>query len=75
MTARAPRRKRLRDTNQLSESIVYHAHLVTVYFMSYSFCTLHKAHRLAPAMAAGITDRLWEVADIVKVLEDWEHRQ
>jgi hypothetical protein len=24
------------------------------------------------AMAAGVTDRLWEVADIVKVLEDWE---
>ena len=28
--------------------------------------------RLTPAMAAGVTDRLWEVADIVKVLEDWE---
>jgi hypothetical protein len=25
-----------------------------------------------PAMAAGVTDRLWEIADIVKVLEDWE---
>ena len=40
--------------------------------MYYNFCKLHKAHRLTPAMAAGITDRLWEVADIVKVLEDWE---
>lgn len=25
-----------------------------------------------PAMAAGVTDRLWEIGDIVKVLEDWE---
>ena len=31
--------------------------------------------RLTPAMAAGVRDRLWEVADIVKVLEDWEESQ
>jgi hypothetical protein len=37
------------------------------------FCKLHKAHRLTPAMAAGVTDRLREVADIVKVLEEWEN--
>jgi hypothetical protein len=41
--------------------------------MYYNFCKLHKAHRLTPAMAAGVTDRLWDVADIVKVLEEWEH--
>jgi hypothetical protein len=28
--------------------------------------------RLTPAMAADVTDRLWQIADIVKVLEDWE---
>lgn len=27
---------------------------------------------LAPAMAAGVTDRLWEMGDIVEVLEAWE---
>ena len=32
----------------------------------------HKAHRLTPAMAAGVTDRLWEIADIVRVLEEYE---
>jgi hypothetical protein len=31
--------------------------------------------RLTPAMVAGVTDRLWEVVDIVKVLEDWEENQ
>jgi hypothetical protein len=41
----------------------------------YNFFKLHKAHRLTPAMAAGVTDRLWEVADIVTVLEDWERTQ
>ena len=52
-------------------SIVTWACLVVV-FMYYNFCKLHKARRLTPAMAAGVTDRLWEVADIVKVLEGWE---
>src|SRR5262245_34618756 len=35
-------------------------------------CKLHKAHRLPPAMAASVADRLWEIAVIVRVLEDWE---
>jgi hypothetical protein len=38
----------------------------------YNFCKLHKAPRLTPAMPAGVTDRLWEVVDIVVVLEIWE---
>jgi hypothetical protein len=25
-----------------------------------------------PAMAAGVTDKLWEMSDMVKVLEEWE---
>jgi hypothetical protein len=28
--------------------------------------------RVTPAMAAGVTDKLWSIGDIVKVLEDWE---
>jgi hypothetical protein len=27
-----------------------------------------------PAMAAGVTGQLWELADMVKILEDWEAR-
>ena len=29
---------------------------------------------MTPAMAAGVTDELWEMADMVKVLEEWESR-
>jgi len=31
-----------------------------------------KSGRATPAMAAGVTEKLWEIIDIVKVLEDWE---
>jgi hypothetical protein len=37
-------------------------------------CRIHKTLRITPAMAAGVTDRLGTIADIVKVLEDWESR-
>jgi hypothetical protein len=40
--------------------------------MYYNFVRIHKTLKVTPAMAAGVTDRLWEVADMVKVLEAWE---
>jgi hypothetical protein len=30
---------------------------------------IHKTLRVTPAMAAGVTDRLWEISDIVALLE------
>ena len=41
--------------------------------MHYNFCRIHKTLRVTPAMAAGVTERLWEIGDMVKVLEDWEN--
>ena len=41
--------------------------------MHYNFCRIHKTLRVTPAMAAGVTDRLWEIGDMVQVLEDWEN--
>jgi len=75
LTMRMHMRRFTRLTNAFSKKVENHAHAVALHFMYYNFCKLHKAHRLTPAMAAGVTDRLWEVADIVKVLEDWEAKQ
>ncbi len=38
----------------------------------YNFVRIHKTLKTTPAMAAGVTDRLWEVAGMVEVLEAWE---
>jgi hypothetical protein len=40
--------------------------------MYYNFVRIHKAPRTTPAMAAGVTKRLWEMADVVDLLEAWE---
>ena len=34
-----------------------------------------KTLRITPAMAAGVTDKLWEIGDVVKMLEDWESQE
>jgi ABC-type uncharacterized transport system substrate-binding protein len=48
--------------------------LATVaYFMHYNFVRIHQTLKISPAMAAGVTDKLWEMSDMVKVLEDWEN--
>jgi hypothetical protein len=40
--------------------------------MYYNFVRVHKTLRTIPAMAANVTKRVWEVSDIVDVLEAWE---
>lgn len=45
------------------------------YNMHYNFVRIRQTLKVTPAMAAGVTGRLWEMADLVKVLEDWEASQ
>jgi hypothetical protein len=37
--------------------------------MFYNFCRIHKTLRVTPAMAAGITNKLWSINDIVALIE------
>ena len=37
-----------------------------------AFVRIHQTLKITPAMAAKVTPKLWEMSDIVKVLEDWE---
>ena len=37
-----------------------------------NFVRIHQTLRCTPAMAANVTPKLWELSDMVKVLEDWE---
>jgi hypothetical protein len=46
--------------------------MVVIYFMHYNFVRIHQTLKVTPAMAAGVTDKLWEMYNMVSVLEDWE---
>ena len=36
-----------------------------LYFWLYNFCLIHRSLRMTPAMATGITDRIWELDEIL----------
>jgi len=64
---------RVRSTSNSYHDCKNHALSVELHYMHYNFCRIHKTPRITPAMAAGVTDRLWSVGDTVKVLEIWEN--
>ena len=49
-----------------------HVYAFALHTMYHNFVKISGAHRMTPAMAAGVESRLWEIEDIVKVVEDWE---
>ena len=72
LTMRMHMRRFTRLTNAFSKKVENHAHAVALHMMYYNFVRIHKTLRVTPAMAAGVTDRLWEIADIAKLVEDAE---
>jgi IS1 family transposase len=65
LTMRMSMRRFTRLTNGFSKKLDNHIHALALYFAFYNFCRIHKTLRMSPAMAAGITDRLWSLEDIV----------
>jgi hypothetical protein len=65
-------RRFTRLTNAFSKKVENHACAVALHAMYYNFVRIHQTLKVTPAMAAGITRRLWEMNDIVDVLEAWE---
>ena len=75
LTMRMHMRRFTRLTNGFSKKIENHEHSVALHSIYYNFVRVHQTLRVSPAMAAGVTDRLWDVTDMVDVLEDWEAEQ
>jgi IS1 family transposase len=74
LTMRMHMRRFTRLTNVFSKKVENHAYAVALHMMYYNFVRIHKMLRVTPAMAAGVTDRLWEIADIAKLVEAAEEK-
>jgi len=72
LNIRMGNRRMTRLTNAFSKKAANHAHMMAIYFMHYNFVRIHQTLKVTPAMAAGVTPKLWEMSDMVKVLEDWD---
>jgi IS1 family transposase len=72
LTMRMHMRRFTRLTNAFSKKVENHAAAIALHCMYYNFVRIHQTLKVTPAMAAGVTDRLWEMSDLVGVLEAWE---
>lgn len=69
LTMRMQMRRFTRLTNAFSKKFENHAYMVALYTVWYNFVRTHKAHKLSPAMAAGVTDKLWSMEDLAGMIE------
>jgi hypothetical protein len=72
LTMRMSMRRFTRLTNAFSKKFDNHCHALAIYFVFYNWVRIHKTLRVTPAMAAGLTDRVWDVADIVRLVDEYE---
>lgn len=69
LTMRMSMRRFTRLTNAFSKKIDNHIHALSLYFVSYNFCRIHKTLKVTPAMEAGLTDTLHDMGLIVDLIE------
>lgn len=69
LTMRMHMRRFTRLTNAFSNTVENHAYAVALHMMYYNFVRIHRTLKVTPAMAAGVSDRLWEIGDLVALVE------
>jgi hypothetical protein len=69
LTMRMSMRRFTRLTNAFSKKIENHMAALALYFMYYNFVRIHQTLRVSPAIAAGVTGKLWSIEDVVKLIE------
>ena len=72
LTMRMSMRRFTRLTNAFSKKLENHIHALALYFVFYNFCRIHKTLKVSPAMAAGISDTLWSLEDVVAKIDEME---
>ena len=73
-TLRGRNRRYTRLSNGFSRKLRNHAASVALNYFAYNFIQIHSSLRTSPAQAAGVTDRLWSVTDLVALWEAYENQ-
>jgi len=68
-------RRFTRLTNAFSKKIENHCHSLSLYFLYYNFVRIDKTLKMSPAMAAGASDRLWSMEDVVALIDARDQRK
>jgi IS1 family transposase len=69
LTMRMSMRRFTRLTNAFSKKVENLAAAVSLHFAHYNYCRVHKTLGTTPAVAAGVTDHVWTIAELVALLD------
>jgi hypothetical protein len=69
LSMRMGMRRFTRLTNAFSKKIQNHAAMVAIYAVHYNFARIHKTLRITPSMAAGLSDHVWSLEEIVQMAD------
>ncbi len=69
LTMRMNIRRFTRLTNAFSKKLENHMHAISLFHMHYNFCRIHKSLRVTPAMEAGLTDHVWDLEEVLEMVE------
>lgn len=75
LTMRMQMRRFTRLTNGFSKKVENHRLAVAVHFVHYNFCRIHQTIRCTPAMAAGLSDHVWELSELIALLVAEERKE
>lgn len=75
LTMRMSMRRFTRLTNGFSKKFDSHCHALALYFVWYNWIRIHKTLSVTPAMAAGLTDKLMDMADVVRIIDEYQEIQ
>ncbi|MCY4607502.1 MAG: IS1 family transposase [bacterium] len=70
LAMRMHERRFIRLTNTLSRKFENHMHMVALYTIWYNFIRIHKCLRVTPAMEAGLSKSIWEMEDLVRIVDE-----
>ena len=70
LTMRMSMRRFTRLTNAFSKKVENHSAAVALFYMYYNFGGIHQTLRVTPAMAAGVSDHVWDIAEIVALMPE-----
>jgi len=75
LDVRTNMRRYTRLSNGFSRKLENHTAAVALQYFVYNFIRIHRTLRTSPAMAAGVIGKLWEVSDLVALLEAAESKK
>jgi IS1 family transposase len=72
LTLRMANRRFTRLTNAFSKKLANHEHMIALYTVWYNLVKMHKTLKMTPALAAGVSDTLWSMDDLVALVDQWD---